>query len=120
MTYHQQSRRQDLNERRISVKDKARYNEVAAALGLDTDLGDECPWCFGLSLKPCCDGKGCFCEACSRTGDMIDLVEEKRGGGHVAAIEFLESLIVSRRDSRTGDLFGGTERAATTKNGGKR
>lgn len=118
--YHQQSKRQDLAERRNDVKAKARFAEVADALGLISDVGNECPWCFGLTLKACAAGKGCYCDACTRTGDMIDLVEEKLRCGHVKAIEFLEEIIVTKRDTKTGDLFGERSSARSGKSGGGR
>lgn len=107
MSYHRQSKRQDLDERKSDVKAKARYGDVVAALGIDGgDDGDRCPFCHGDGLSACHHGVGAYCNICQHTADMIDLVREKLGVGFCGAIEFLENLITTKRDAHTGDLFG--------------
>ncbi|WDI31611.1 hypothetical protein PUV54_00185 [Hyphococcus flavus] len=103
---HRAARRQDLEHRKGDVKEKARYSDVVPALNLSFDMGDECPFCHGLTLMPCADGKWFFCDACKRKGDMIDLVCEAERCAMPRAVQFMETIITSRRDARTRDLFG--------------
>ena len=102
---NRQQGKTDLARRIGAISDKARYPEVAAALGLDTELCDEAPCCGGFLLKSCHDGKGWYCGDCGEKGGMIKLVMLKRGETLNQAVAFLETTCIGRRDDRTPDLF---------------
>ena len=96
---------QALAARINQVKAKARFDEVAKILKLDTNQGGKCPKCKGYGLKPCHEGKGWYCELCTAKGDFIGLVKLVRGGGTAAAVKFLEDRLQGCRDTGTLNLF---------------
>ena len=95
----------DLDERKGYVLARAAYPEVVAALGLDTDLGDEAPCCGAFALRSCHDGRGWYCEACGEKGSMIGLVMRARDCAVSRAVAFLEECLPGRKDNRTMELF---------------
>ena len=108
--YHRQQAARDLDERKAHVKAKARFEDVVAALDLDTDgmreRSADCPACGAVSsLHQCHGGCGFYCEACGETGDMIGLVMLARDAGFAKAVEFLETCLPGKRDGKTMELF---------------
>ncbi|MEM9014067.1 MAG: hypothetical protein AAGB02_03065 [Pseudomonadota bacterium] len=102
------ARERTLDERRAYVKARSFYAEVTHALGLNHELGDECPTCGGFTLRSTANELGYFCDnpACGDKGDMIDLVCLKRDCDFVRAIGFLEEAIAGGpKDTHTLDFF---------------
>lgn len=108
MSFHRQSKKQDLNERCADVKNKLSVEDVAEALDLVSDGPHaDCPACKGVAcLISCHGGRGYYCETCKETGDIIDLVCLVRNVGPPLAVAKLEEMISAKRDAKTGDLFG--------------
>lgn len=95
-------------ERASYIKRRVEIADAIAALGLDTDMGDECPRCHALgAMASSKTGESAHCSSCDETFDVVALVRAARGMSFAAACDFLETECLKARDDKTRDLFHG-------------
>lgn len=91
------------------LKTRLCVDDVLTALGLDSDLGVECPsqHCGALdALVQTANGDGWRCKTCDASGDIFTLVMERRDMTFPRARDWLEAnALPKRRDGKTRDLF---------------
>ena len=91
------------------LKTRLCVDDVLSALGLDTDLGDECPSqrCGAIdAMVKTANGSGWRCTSCGASGDIFTLVMERKDMTFSRARKWLEeNAMPKRKDTKTGDLF---------------